>query len=71
MEIQTVFTEQQAYTPRYPLQDDFSLHFADANAEDADMVRNTDIFDNIDDLLTSDATKKFTEIMKLNVVKGH
>jgi hypothetical protein len=27
---QEIITEQQVYTPRYPLQDNFSLHFVDA-----------------------------------------
>jgi hypothetical protein len=61
--------EQQAYITGYPLQDDFSLHFV--NADMAHNAQNEEPFNTIEEPLSSDATEEFTEKMKFNVVRGY
>jgi hypothetical protein len=64
-----IVTEQQAYAPRYPLQDNLSLHFADADI--ANRARNEKLFNEIDEALNSDAIEEFIEKMKLNLVRRY
>jgi hypothetical protein len=64
-----VIIEQQIYTPRHQLQENLSLHFADADK--ADRAQNTEFFDNIDDILNLKATEEFTEKLKLNIVREY
>jgi hypothetical protein len=45
------------------------LHFA--NEDEANRAQNTKLFDNIDDILNSDAIEELTQKMKLNVAKGY
>jgi hypothetical protein len=66
---QGAFAELWAGTPRYPLQDDFLLHFA--NAHVAERAQNEDRCNKIEELLNSDTTEELTSKMRPNVVRGY